>query len=129
MLALYTVSALFGIGYGGISICYPVLVREHLPPAEAGRRLGVILLFGTLAMALGGWLAGHIFDSTGGYTPAFVIGAACNAVNLIIVLALIQPHAEPERGRIHAARAGLSGGGDGRALTSTMSSEASTGVA
>ena len=89
MLALYTVSALFGIGYGGISICYPVLVREHLPPAEAGRRLGVILLFGTLAMALGGWLAGHIFDSTGGYTPAFVIGAACNAVNLIIVLALI----------------------------------------
>ncbi len=58
MLALYAVSALFGIGYGGISICYPVIVREHLPPAEAGRRLGVVLLFGTLAMGFGGWLAG-----------------------------------------------------------------------
>ena len=88
MLALYTVSALFGIGCGGISICYPVLVREHLPSAEAGRRQGMILLFGTLAMALGGWLAGHIFDSAGSYTPAFVIGATCNAVNLVIVLAL-----------------------------------------
>ena len=54
-LALYAVSVLFGLGYGGINICYPVLVREHLPPAEAGRRLGVILLFGTLGMALGGW--------------------------------------------------------------------------
>ena len=89
MLALYTVSALFGIGYGGISICYPVLVREHLPPAEAGRRLGVILLFGTLGMALGGWLAGYIFDSTGSYTPAFLIGATFNVANLIIVLGLI----------------------------------------
>ena len=89
MLALYAVSALFGIGYGGINICYPVLVREHLPPAEAGRRLGVILLFGTLGMALGGWLAGYIFDSTGSYTPAFLIGAAFNVANLIIVLGLI----------------------------------------
>ena len=89
MLALYTVSALFGIGYGGINICYPVLVREHLPPAEAGRRLGVILLFGALGMALGGWLAGYIFDSTGSYTPAFLVGAAFNVANLIIVLGLI----------------------------------------
>ena len=90
MLALYAVSALFGIGYGGISICYPVLVREHLPPAEAGRRLGVILLFGTLAMALGGWLAGYIFDSSGSYTPAFLVGVAFNATNLIIVFGLIR---------------------------------------
>ena len=89
MLALYAVSALFGIGYGGINICYPVLVREHLPPAEAGRRLGVILLFGTLGMALGGWLAGHIFDSIGTYTPAFLVGATFNIANLIIVLGLI----------------------------------------
>ena len=89
MLALYAASALFGIGYGGVNICYPVLVREHLPPAEAGRRLGVVLLFGTLGMALGGWLAGWVFDSTGGYTPAFLAGAAFNVANLIIILGLI----------------------------------------
>ena len=89
MLALYAVSILFGLGYGGINICYPVLVREHLPPAEAGRRLGVILLFGTLGMALGGWLAGYLFDSTGSYTSAFLVGAAFNVTNLVIVLGLI----------------------------------------
>ena len=37
MLALYAVSALFGIGYGGVNICYPVLVRRA-PAAGAGRR-------------------------------------------------------------------------------------------
>ena len=58
-------------------------------PAEAGRRLGVILLFGTLGMALGGWFAGYLFDSTGRYRPAFVVGAAANVANLVIVLALI----------------------------------------
>ena len=89
LLALYAVSVLFGIGYGGVNICYPVLVREHLPRAEAGRRLGVILLFGTLGMALGGWLAGDIFDSTGGYMLAFLAGAAFNVTNLIIIVGLI----------------------------------------
>ena len=89
LLALYAVSALFGIGYGGIGICYPMLVREHLPSAEGGRRLGVIVLFGTLGMALGGWLAGYIFDSTGSYMPAFLAGAAFNATNVIIVVGLI----------------------------------------
>ena len=89
LLALYAVSVLFGVGYGGVNICYPVLVREHLPRAEAGRRLGVILLFGTLGMALGGWLAGHIFDSTGGYTLAFLAGAAFNVTNVVIVAGLV----------------------------------------
>ena len=89
MLALYAVSVLFGLGYGGVNVCYPVLVREHLPPAEAGRQLGIILLFGTLGMALGGWLAGYLFDATGSYTPAFLVGAAFNVANLVIVLGLI----------------------------------------
>ena len=97
LLALYAVSVLFGIGYGGISICYPVLVGEHLPRAEAGRRLGVIVLFGTLGMALGGWLAGYMFDSTGSYTPAFLVGAAFNVTNLFIVFGLIRNQQRPHR--------------------------------
>ena len=88
LLALYLASVVFGLGYGGINMCYPLLVRDHLAPTESGRRLGVVLLFGALAMALGGWLAGYIFDFTGSYAPAFLVGVAFNATNLVLILLL-----------------------------------------
>jgi len=89
LVALYLVSVLFGMGYGGINLCYPVIVHQYLPPAEAGRRLGVVILFGASGMALGGWLAGYVFDLTGAYAPAFLIGLAFNVANLVIVLTLL----------------------------------------
>ena len=93
--ALYLVSVLFGLGYGGINLCYPVIVYRYLPPAETGRRLGIVILFGALGMALGGWLAGYVFDSTGTYAPAFLIGAAFNIANLAIVWSLIRRTRRP----------------------------------
>ena len=89
LLALYLVSVLFGAGYGGIAMCYPVIVREHLPAAESGRRLGLVLLFGAIGMALGGGLGGYLFDLTGTYSPAFLTGAAFNTLNLMVVFSLV----------------------------------------
>ena len=88
-IAAYLVSVLFGVGYGGISLCYPVIVRQYSPAASAGRRLGIVLLFGASGMALGGWLAGYVFDLSGSYAPAFLIGVAFNIANLIILMFLI----------------------------------------
>ena len=89
LFALYLVSVLFGAGYGGIAMCYPVIVREHLPPTESGRRLGLVLLFGAIGMALGGGLGGYLFDLTGTYSPAFLTGAAFNVLNLMVVFSLV----------------------------------------
>ena len=87
--ALYVAAALFGLGYGGILPCYPVIVRELLPAAEAGRRTGLILLFAGIGMAIGSWLGGAAFDATGSYRTAFLIGVAFNAGNLAIIASLI----------------------------------------
>jgi len=86
---LYVAAALFGLGYGGILPCYPVIVRELLPAAEAGRRTGLVLLFAGGGMALGSWLGGAVFDATGTYRTAFLIGVAFNAGNLAIIASLI----------------------------------------
>lgn len=89
LILLYIVAALFGLGYGGILPCYPVVVRELLPPKEAGRRTGIVILFAGGGMAFGAWLGGYIFDLTGAYTAAFLIGVCFNIANLIIIASLI----------------------------------------
>ena len=88
---LYIAAALFGLGYGGILPCYPVIVREYLPAPEVGRRTGVVILFAGTGMALGSWLGGYVFDHTGSYDMAFLIGAAFNLANLAIIGSLIWP--------------------------------------
>jgi len=89
LTAVYIAAALFGLGYGGILPCYPVIVREHLPAPEVGRRTGIVILFAGGGMALGAWLGGAIFDLTGSYKIAFLIGVAFNLANLAIIGSLI----------------------------------------
>jgi MFS family permease len=89
LVSLYVVSALFGLFQGGIVPAYPLIVREHFSPREAGARVGTVLMATLFGMALGGWMSGAIFDLTGSYRAAFVNGIAWNLVNLGIVAALL----------------------------------------
>ena len=89
LASLYVISALFGLFQGGIVPAYAIIVREYFPPAEAGGRVGAILMATLLGMALGGWLSGKVFDLTGSYHAAFINGIAWNLVNLSVVLFLL----------------------------------------
>ncbi len=82
--SLYVVSALFGLFQGGIVPSYALIVREHFSPAEAGARVGTVLMATLFGMALGGWLSGAIFDWTGSYRAAFLNGIGWNLLNLAI---------------------------------------------
>jgi MFS family permease len=97
LTSLYVISALFGLFQGGIVPSYAIIVREHFPPAEAGARVGAVLMCTLLGMALGGWMSGWVFDVTGSYRAAFVNGVAWNLVNLSIVLVLISLHRRRQR--------------------------------
>ena len=87
--ALYVVAALFGLGYGGLFPVYTVAIRDHLPIGEIGRRTGVVFFVGAVAMGIGGWLGGYLFDQTGSYTAPFLLGAGFNAANVILVIYMI----------------------------------------
>ena len=86
---LYVISALFGLAFGGIVPCYAIIVRELFPASQAGWRIGAIILFGAIGMALGGWLGGLIFDLSGSYRTAFLVGVAFNLGNLSLVGTLL----------------------------------------
>jgi MFS family permease len=89
LVSLYLVSGLFGLFQGGIVPSYALIVRQHFSPAEAGARVGTVLMATLFGMALGGWMSGAVFDLTGSYRAAFLNGIAFNALNLSIVLFLL----------------------------------------
>lgn len=89
LVSLYVVSAVFGLFQGGIVPSYAIIVREHFPVSQTGRRVGVVLMATMLGMALGGWMTGMIFDLTGSYQAAMVNGVAWNAVNMMIAAWLL----------------------------------------
>jgi MFS family permease len=89
LVSLYLVSALFGLFQGGIVPSYAIIVREHFPPADAGARVGTVLMATLFGMALGGWMSGKVFDLTGSYDAAFLNGLGWNFLNLSIALLLL----------------------------------------
>jgi len=89
LVSLYVISALFGLFQGGIVPSYAIIVREHFPSAEAGARVGAVLMCTLFGMALGGWMSGEVFDLTGSYHAAFLNGLAWNALNVSIALFLL----------------------------------------
>ena len=89
MASLYVVSFVFGLSQGGIVPCYAIIVREYMPAAEAGRRVGVVIMATIAGMALGGWMSGWIYDLTGSYAAAFLNGIGWNLLNVMIMVLLL----------------------------------------
>jgi MFS family permease len=66
-----------------------MIVRENFASAEAGTRIGAVMMATVMGMALGGFMSGAIFDLTGSYRAAFVNGVLWNVLNLSIALFML----------------------------------------
>jgi MFS family permease len=88
-VGLFTVAAAFGLGFAGIIPAFVLAIREFFPASEAYWRIPAFLLCSGTGMAIGGWLAGVLYDHFGTYAMAFAAGIAANAVNLLIVGTLV----------------------------------------
>ncbi|NUU03556.1 MFS transporter [Herbaspirillum robiniae] len=89
LASLYVISALFGLFQGGIVPSYAIIVREYFPAAEAGQRVGAVIMTTMFGMAIGGWMSGKIFDMTGSYHAAFANGIGWNLLNFAIAFLLL----------------------------------------
>ena len=86
---LFTIAAAFGLGFSGIIPAYVLALRELFPASEAYWRIPTLLLFSACGMAIGGWLAGVLYDYFGFYAPAFAAGIGANIFNVIIIGTLL----------------------------------------
>jgi len=86
--SLYLISAMFGLFQGGIVPCYAIIVRESIRRGsrDPGRHRDSRLRRRHVVRRL---VSGVIFDATGSYGAAFLNGLAWNALNIVIVAALL----------------------------------------
>ena len=103
LVSLYIVSLVFGLSQGGIVPSYAIIIREYLPGADAGTRVGFVMMCTIMGMAIGGWMSGWIYDLTGSYAAAFWNGIVWNFLNIAIVLFLITRNRKSKIMRLQAA--------------------------
>ena len=94
-IGLFTVAAIFGLGFSGIIPAYALIARELFAAREAGWRIPLLLFCSGAGMASGGWFAGLLYDHFGYYAPAFAAGLIFNAVNLVLIGALVWRRSSP----------------------------------
>lgn len=87
--ALFAVSLLFGLAQGGIVPSYAIIIREFLPAANTGERVGLVMMMTILGMAAGGLATGWIYDLSGTYYLAFIHGIGWNLLNLLVLVLLM----------------------------------------
>lgn len=87
--SLYMISLIFGLSQGGIVPAYAIIVRQFMPPREAGRRVGIVIFATVLGMAAGGWMSGWLYDQTGSYSAAIWNGVGWNLLNASIALLIM----------------------------------------
>jgi MFS family permease len=92
----YSFAFLFGLGYGGEMVGFPIFNRRYY---GVGAPLNTIYAYqsagASLGMAIGGWLGAILFDLTGAY--AWAIAAAVIAGLIAVVLALTLPPHHKQR--------------------------------
>ena len=88
--SFYAVAVVFGFAYGGVMPLYAILVREYFGPRIMGTIFGAVGSVSTLGMALGPWIGGRLYDSSGSYFWLFV-GSFAIGVGAMAIAATFRP--------------------------------------
>lgn len=85
MQAFWLFAPLYGFGYGGVMTGVLVTVRALTPAERRASATGIVLAFGWLGHALGGWQGGVFYDLTGSYFWTYTNAVLAGLVNLAVV--------------------------------------------
>lgn len=83
-------AVVFGISYGGVGPLEALLTGELFGLKSLGVIYASLLIFGTAGGAVGGPLAGYIYDTTKSYSSAFIICAVLCGLAFIFSLVILR---------------------------------------
>ncbi len=87
---IYLFAVIYGIAHGGFFTTFSPIVAEFFGIKSHGALFGIAMFSGTFGGAIGPFLAGYIFDVTGGYGPAIWISILMSALGLVLI-SLLKP--------------------------------------
>ncbi|HXY74747.1 MAG TPA: MFS transporter [Dehalococcoidales bacterium] len=88
---LWVAAVPFGIGYGGTIPLPPAIMGERMDTNQLNTATGVGIVGGLIGAAVGPWLGGLIFDVTGHYLWALILGILGCLTGLFIALRIPPP--------------------------------------
>jgi MFS family permease len=80
--------ALFGLGYGGITVTTRLVLAELFGLRSLGKLLAIMMSAETIFGGGGNLLTGRLFDITGSYQPAFKVMAVCSIISVVLMAML-----------------------------------------
>lgn len=83
---LYLFALLFGLSSGGWAALHPALVGDYFGTRSLGAITAVATSAWGVAGAISPYFAGYVFDATGNYQIAFIIGAAACVLASVAIL-------------------------------------------
>jgi MFS family permease len=86
--SFYVFTLLFSIPYGGEVTQIPLVIDRYFGTRSMSTLVGMTVFAIGVGGALGPWLAGKIFDLTGSYNAAFIMGAVIAVVAMGVVFLL-----------------------------------------
>jgi MFS family permease len=87
---LYLFAVIYGVAHGGFFTAISPMVAEFFGIKAHGTLFGIVVFSGTFGGALGPFLAGYIFDVTGGYSLAIWMGTLVSALGFTLI-SLLKP--------------------------------------
>ena len=93
--ALWGVSLLFGVAYGGAMPLYALVTREYFGEHVLGTAYGAVFFISCIGMGFGSFAGGAIHDLLGTYQGLFLASAAIGAMAIVLGTTLRPP--EPRR--------------------------------
>jgi MFS family permease len=81
----------FGISYGGVFPLYPAITRGYFGAEGTGGIYGFQLMLSTIAMGLGGYLGGYLFDLFGTYRVSFLTSVAIGTLSILLLMTVAAP--------------------------------------
>lgn len=91
LASLLLASVLYGFGYAAVSTLFPPLVTDFFGRAHAGSIVAALFAIAGSMGGLGPWLAGVLYDATGGYGSTWALGGALNALSFGFMLLARSP--------------------------------------